>query len=201
VAREPRPRTSEPLFATGDLLRLPDPALARRPFLLDLNLQTSNRLSVALAALLALLVVLLPFPPGLWPLLLLPAAALLALNWQLYRFLAQRRAGFTLAAIPGTGCTTSITTCFGVGTLLLHARRAPGGRRRAARPNRTRAGRRHHAHPPPTHEGAHAAGAAGLIFLPLAVYVRWCRGWRARHAAATPHFAGGAQLAGDGDLI
>ncbi len=117
-------RTTEPLLATGDLLRLPDPGLARRPFLLDLNLQTSNRLSVALAALLALLVVLLPFQPRLGPVLLLPMAALLALNWQLYRFLAQRRGlAFTLAAIPWHWLYYLYNNLsFGVGTLLYFTR-------------------------------------------------------------------------------
>jgi len=117
-------RTSEPLFATGDLLRLPDPALARRPFLLDLNLQTSNRLSVALAALLAVLVGLLPWQPRLWPLLLLPAVALLALNWQLYRFFTQRRGlAFTLAVIPWHWLYYFYNNLsFGVGTLLYFTR-------------------------------------------------------------------------------
>jgi GT2 family glycosyltransferase len=94
-------RTSEPLLATGDLLRLPDPALARQPLKLDLNLQTSNRVSVALTALLALSTAALPLAPGLWPAPLALAGLLLVLNWQLYAFLARRRGlGFALAAIP-----------------------------------------------------------------------------------------------------
>jgi glycosyltransferase involved in cell wall biosynthesis len=100
--RESRARgTSEPLFATGDLLRLPDPALARKPFLLDLNLQTSNRLSVALTALLLASLAGVPFWPGLWLAPVLAAMCLLALNWQLYAFFARRRGwGFALSAIP-----------------------------------------------------------------------------------------------------
>lgn len=100
--REARARgTSEPLLATGDLLRLPDPALARQPLKLDLNLQTSNRVSVALTALLALSVAALPLAPGLWPAPLTLAGLLLLLNWRLYAFLARRRGlGFALAAIP-----------------------------------------------------------------------------------------------------
>ena len=94
-------RTSEPLLATGDLLRLPDPALARQPLLMDLNLQTSNRLSVALTALLVLSMVLLPLPPVAWPVPFGLALALLALNWRLYTFFAHRRGlVFALAAIP-----------------------------------------------------------------------------------------------------
>jgi glycosyltransferase involved in cell wall biosynthesis len=94
-------RTSEPLLATGDLLRLPDPALARQPLLLDLNLQTSNRVSVALTALLVLAVALLTLAPTAWPVPLALAAGLLALNWRLYAFFARRRGlRFALAAIP-----------------------------------------------------------------------------------------------------
>src|SRR5258705_13683428 len=79
--RESRARgTSEPLLATGDLLRLPDPALARRPFALDLNLQTSNRVSVALTALLLLGLLALVVFPAAWPLPLMTALLLLALN-------------------------------------------------------------------------------------------------------------------------
>jgi hypothetical protein len=102
VWREARARrTSEPLLATGDLLRLPDPALARQPLLLDLNLQTSNRLSVALMALLVVSVVLLPLVPVAWPVPVGLALALLALNWRLYAFFARRRGlAFALAAIP-----------------------------------------------------------------------------------------------------
>jgi glycosyltransferase involved in cell wall biosynthesis len=100
--RESRARgTSEPLLATGDLLRLPDPALARRPFALDLNLQTSNRVSVALTALLVLSLLALLLVPAAWPLPLATALMLLALNWNLYAFFAQRRGwGFAIAAIP-----------------------------------------------------------------------------------------------------
>ena len=94
-------RTSEPLLATGDLLRRPDPALAREPLKMDLNLQTSNRLSVALTALLALASAALLLAPSLWPVALGLAALLLALNWQLYVFFARRRSlAFALAAIP-----------------------------------------------------------------------------------------------------
>ena len=102
--REARARsTSEPLLATGDLLRLPDPALARQPLLLDLNLQTSNRAERGAS-------------PRCWPLAAgrrccSPRASgrcrccwrplLLALNWRLYVFFAQRRGpAFSLAAIP-----------------------------------------------------------------------------------------------------
>ena len=79
--RESRARgTSEPLLATGDLLRLPDPALAQKPFLMDLNLQTSNRLSVALTALLLASGLALPLVPAAWPATMLAALFLLALN-------------------------------------------------------------------------------------------------------------------------
>ena len=100
--RESRARgTSEPLLATGDLLRLPDPSLAQRPFLLDLNLQTSNRVSVALTAILALSLLALPFVRAAWPAPLLAAVLLLGLNWQLYAFFARRRGWtFALLAIP-----------------------------------------------------------------------------------------------------
>jgi GT2 family glycosyltransferase len=94
-------RTAEPLLATGDLLRLPDPAQERRPFLLDLNLQTSNRVSVALTALFALSMALLPAVPQAWPLPAALAAGLLALNWRLYAFFVHRRGwAFALAALP-----------------------------------------------------------------------------------------------------
>lgn len=94
-------RTSEPLLATGDLLRLPDPALARQPLKMDLNLQTSNRLSVALTALFVVALVGLLFAPGVWPLPFSLAALLLALNWRLYAFFARQRGlGFALAIIP-----------------------------------------------------------------------------------------------------
>ena len=121
-------RTTEPLFATGDLLRLPDPALARRPFLLDLNLQTSNRVSVALAA-------------------------LLALNWQLYRFLAQRRGrAFTLAAIPWHWLYYFYNNLsFGVGTLLYFMRGVRPVAADGALPAPTELGQAEadHAHPAP----------------------------------------------------
>jgi len=100
--RESRVRqTSEPLLATGDLLRPHDPALASRPFLLDLNLQTSNRLSVVLVALWVL-----ALSAAIW----LPMAgwlgagltlSLLLLNRQLYRFFYRKRGlWFLLAVIP-----------------------------------------------------------------------------------------------------
>jgi len=100
--RESRARgTSEPLLATGDLLRLPDPALAQKPFMLDLNLQTSNRASVALTALLLASLLALPLVPQAWPLPALAAVLLLALNWQLYVFLARKRGwAFAVYAIP-----------------------------------------------------------------------------------------------------
>jgi glycosyltransferase involved in cell wall biosynthesis len=93
-------RTAEPLLATGDWVRLADPALARKPFLLDLNLQTSNRLSVALTAMLALSLFTLPLTPNLWPVPSGLAGTLLLLNWRLYTFFYRKRgARFTLAAI------------------------------------------------------------------------------------------------------
>lgn len=74
---------------------------SERPALLDLNLQTSNRVSVALTALLALAAAGLPLAPWAWPVLPVLAAALLALNWRLYDFFARRRGwGFALACIP-----------------------------------------------------------------------------------------------------
>jgi len=77
----------------------PDP-LPQTSFLLDLNLQTSNRLSVFLVGLLALAIALAFFAPRLW----LPAAGLAGLliwlNAPLYLFfLRQRGPVFTLAAI------------------------------------------------------------------------------------------------------
>ncbi len=95
-------QTVEPLLATGGLLRLADPALAaaRQPFLLDLNLQTSNRVSVAFMALLTLSLIALPIIPRLWPLTLGLAGTLLLLNWRLYQFFYRKRgARFTLAAL------------------------------------------------------------------------------------------------------
>ncbi len=72
-----------------------------RPAMLDLNLQTSNRVSVALTVLLALSVVGVAFAPWAWPALPVLAAALLALNWRLYAFFARRRGwGFALRCIP-----------------------------------------------------------------------------------------------------
>ena len=74
---------------------------AGRPTMRDLNLQTSNRVSVALTALLAVAVVGMPITPWAWPALPVLAAALLALNWRLYAFFARRRGwGFALACIP-----------------------------------------------------------------------------------------------------
>ena len=100
--REARARgTPEPLLATGDLLRLPDAALARQPLKMDLNLQTSNRVSVALTALLALALAALVLAPAAWPLAAGLALLLLVLNWRLYAFFARRRGvAFALAAIP-----------------------------------------------------------------------------------------------------
>jgi glycosyltransferase involved in cell wall biosynthesis len=100
--REARaPRTAEPLLATGDLRRLPDPALARQPLRMDLNLQTSNRLSVVVTALLALSTAGVALAPSAWPAPLALGGLLLALNGRLYAFFARRRGlGFALAAIP-----------------------------------------------------------------------------------------------------
>jgi glycosyltransferase involved in cell wall biosynthesis len=68
---------------------------------LDLNLQTSNRVSVVLAGLLALALAALPLAPWTWPALPALALALLLLNRRLYAFFARRRGwGFALAAIP-----------------------------------------------------------------------------------------------------
>jgi hypothetical protein len=119
-------RTAEPLLATGDLLRLPDPVEERRPFLLDLNLQTSNRISVAFTAVLALSLCLLPSFPQAWPLPAALALGLLALNWRLYAFLARRRgAGFTLAALPWHWLYYLYNSLsFSLGTLLYFARGA-----------------------------------------------------------------------------
>jgi glycosyltransferase involved in cell wall biosynthesis len=78
-----------------------NPILARRPYQLDLNLQTSNRLSVVLAGLLALSLVALCLAPQLWPLSLVLAGALLIFNRHLYLFFLRKRgAWFTLAALP-----------------------------------------------------------------------------------------------------
>ena len=83
-----------------------------RPLLMDLNLQTTNRLSVALTALLVVAAALMALPLAGW--LRAPAVAtgaplaavvlsalLLALNWPLYAFFARKRGlAFALAAIP-----------------------------------------------------------------------------------------------------
>jgi GT2 family glycosyltransferase len=90
-------QTAEPLPVTDDLLRL---TAAHKPYLLDLNLQTSNRVSVALMALLTLSLIALPILPGFWPLALGLAGTLLLLNWRLYHFFYRKRgARFTLAAL------------------------------------------------------------------------------------------------------
>lgn len=126
--RESRARgTSEPLLATGDLLRLPDPIFARRPFMLDLNLQTSNRASVVLAATLAAGLLALPFMPALWPIPLIAALLLVALNWRLYTFFEQRRGPlFALATIPWHWLYYLYNSLsFGLGTLSYYTRGAP----------------------------------------------------------------------------
>jgi len=127
--RESRARgTSEPLLATGDLLRLPDPALALagKPFLLDLNLQTSNRVSVALTAVLVLSLLALPFVRGAWPVPLVAAALLLALNWQLYAFFVRRRGwAFAIFAIPWHWLYYVYNSVsFGLGSILFFTRGA-----------------------------------------------------------------------------
>jgi GT2 family glycosyltransferase len=118
-------RTAEPLLATGDLLRLPDPAQSQRPFLLDLNLQTSNRVSVALTALLALSLALLTLLPQAWPLPATLALGLLGLNWRLYAFFARRRGwAFALAALPWHWLYYLYNSLsFSLGTLLFFTRR------------------------------------------------------------------------------
>ena len=69
--------------------------------LLDLNLQTANRVSVAAAGLLLLSLLSLLFIPRLWLLPLFCAGTLAWLNRDLYRFfLLKRGAWFALAAIP-----------------------------------------------------------------------------------------------------
>lgn len=78
-----------------------NPILARQPYQLDLNLQSSNRISVVLAAWLALSLFGLLVAPHLWPLPITLAAALLILNRHLYTFFYHKRGlWFTLAAIP-----------------------------------------------------------------------------------------------------
>jgi GT2 family glycosyltransferase len=78
-----------------------DPVLGRRAYQLDLNLQTSHRISVALAVLLALSLLALAAAPGLWPLPLIFAGGLLHLNRDLYAFFRRKRGPwFMLAAIP-----------------------------------------------------------------------------------------------------
>jgi glycosyltransferase involved in cell wall biosynthesis len=125
--RESRARgTSGPLLATGDLLRLPDPSLAQRPFLLDLNLQTSNRVSVALTAILALSLLALPFVRAAWPAPLLAAVLLLGLNWQLYAFFARRRGwAFAFLAIPWHWLYYLYNSLsFALGSMMFFTRRA-----------------------------------------------------------------------------
>jgi hypothetical protein len=119
-------RTAEPILATGDLLRLPDEAQPGGPFLLDLNLQTSNRISVALTALLALSLTLLGLVPQSWPLPVALALALLGLNWRFYAFLADRRGwAFAFAALPWHWLYYLYNNLsFGLGTLLFFTRRA-----------------------------------------------------------------------------
>ncbi len=80
---------------------LSNPILARKPYQLDLNLQSSNRVSVVAAGLLALSLLALFFVPSLWPLPVALASALLVLNRHLYSFFFRKRGlWFTLAAIP-----------------------------------------------------------------------------------------------------
>lgn len=80
---------------------LSNPILARTPYQLDLNLQTSNRVSVAAAGLLALSLMALFFVPSFWPLPVALAGVLLVLNRHLYGFFFRKRGlWFTLAAIP-----------------------------------------------------------------------------------------------------
>jgi len=77
-----------------------NPVLARQPYQLDLNLQTSHRVSVALSGLLTLSLVALAVAPPLWPFPLALAGALLILNRPLYAFFLRKRgAWFALAAI------------------------------------------------------------------------------------------------------
>jgi glycosyltransferase involved in cell wall biosynthesis len=78
----------------------PRPQPRVKPFLLDLNLQTSNRLSVFLVGLLALASGLAFFAPQLWLSALGLAGLLLWLNHSLYLFFFHKRgARFALAAI------------------------------------------------------------------------------------------------------
>lgn len=71
------------------------------PLLLDLNLQTANRLSVVVAGLLGLSLCGLLAAPQLWPLPLACAGLLTWLNRALYLFFLRKRGPwFTLAAIP-----------------------------------------------------------------------------------------------------
>ena len=64
-------------------------------------MQTSNRVSVALTAVLLASLLVLPFVHAAWPAPIVAAALLLGLNWQLYAFFARRRGWtFALLAIP-----------------------------------------------------------------------------------------------------
>jgi glycosyltransferase involved in cell wall biosynthesis len=121
--RESRARhASEPPVAGGDTVRGPEAAVAGRPFQLDLNLQTSNRVSVALTGLLAASLVALPWLPQLWPAPLGLAAALLGLNWRLYAFFSRRRGlAFCLGAILWHWLYYLYNSfSFGLGTLTYH---------------------------------------------------------------------------------
>jgi glycosyltransferase involved in cell wall biosynthesis len=80
---------------------LSNPVLTRRPDQLDLNLQTSNRVSVAFANLFALSLFALPLAPQLWPAPLALAATLLFTNRHLYSFFFRKRGlWFALAVVP-----------------------------------------------------------------------------------------------------
>ena len=106
-----------------------NPILARKPYQLDLNLQTSNRVSVVLADLLALSLIALFFAPQFWPLLLAIAGALLILNRRLYAFFLRKRGlWFTLAALPWHWLYYLYNSLsFTLGTLSYFLRGAPSG--------------------------------------------------------------------------
>lgn len=75
--------------------------LREKAFANDLNLQTHNRLSVAMVGLLAASLVLAFLAPWLWLVVLGAAGLLVALNWPLYRWFAGKRGWlFALAVIP-----------------------------------------------------------------------------------------------------
>ena len=87
-------------IAVGLVLQRRSQAAGQRPYLMDLNLQTANRVSVVCVYLLAAALLGAFLHAASLAAALLPALALLWLNRDLYRFFVRRRGwGFTLRAV------------------------------------------------------------------------------------------------------